>query len=90
MLPWALVCFLQGNTLRAIGLVCTYAVAALSRSVLEPRLVGRQLGLDPLVTLAALYAGYQLWGIGGMILSPMLAVAAMQFAAGTANKAPDK
>lgn len=81
LLPWALVCLLQGNTLRALGLLCTYAVAALSRSVLEPRLVGRQLGLDPLVTLVALYAGYRLWGIGGMILAPMLAVAAMQLAA---------
>jgi predicted PurR-regulated permease PerM len=40
--------------------------------VLEPKLVGRQLGLDPLATLVALYAGFRLWGIGGMILAPLL------------------
>ena len=45
---------------------------------LEPKLVGRHLGLDPLITLFALYAGYKLWGIGGMLLSPLLAVTAMQ------------
>ena len=51
----------------------TYAAAAVLRSVLEPKLVGKQLGLDPLVTLGAMYAGYRLWGIGGMILFPLLA-----------------
>ena len=45
---------------------------------MEPRLLGQQLGLDPLVTLMALYAGYRLWGIGGMLLAPILAVAATQ------------
>ena len=40
--------------------------------------MGRHLGLDPLITLFALYAGYKLWGIGGMLLSPLLAVTAMQ------------
>jgi len=78
LLPWALVSFLQGNTPIAIGLLGTYAVVSLVRSALEPKLVGRQLGLDPLVTLMALYAGYKIWGIGGMILAPLLTVTALQ------------
>lgn len=78
LLPWACVCFLQGDGARAIGLTGIYVVISLTRSVLEPKLVGRQLGLDPLVTLMALYAGYKIWGFGGMILAPMLAVTAMQ------------
>jgi len=78
LLPWALVCLLQGQTVRAIGLLGTYVAAMLSRSALEPRLVGRQLGLDPLVTLAALYAGFRLWGIGGMLLSPVICVAVLE------------
>lgn len=75
LVPWALVCFLQGSHMRGIGLLGVFAVTALTRSVLEPRLVGKQLGLDPLVTLAALYAGFKLWGIGGMLLAPVLSVA---------------
>lgn len=78
LIPWSVVCFLQGNTAQAIGLIATYAAAALLRSVLEPKLVGKQLGLDPLVTLIALYAGYQLWGLPGMLLAPVLAVTATQ------------
>ena len=78
LLPWALVCFLQSDTPRAVGLLSTYAVISLTRSVLEPKLLGNHMGLDPLVTLGALYSGYRLWGFGGMILAPVLAVAAMQ------------
>ena len=74
LLPWGLISLLQGQSVKAIGLLGIYIVALLSRSVLEPRLVGKQLGLDPLVTLIALYIGFQLWGIGGMLLSPMVCV----------------
>lgn len=75
LLPWALVELLQGEGLRALGLVLIYGLAFLTRTLLEPKLVGRHLGLDPLVTLVCLYAGYRFWGIGGMILAPMLTAA---------------
>lgn len=74
LLPWSLICLLQGDTARCIGLAGVYAVVALTRSVLEPRLVGRHLGLDPLVTLFAIYAGYKIAGLPGMLLAPMAAV----------------
>lgn len=74
LIPWAIVCFLQDNSVQAIGLLGIYAVAALSRSAMEPRLVGKQLGLDPLLTLISLYAGYLFWGFGGMLISPILCV----------------
>ena len=78
LVPWSLVSFLQGDRLLAFGLLGLYAAAAVTRTVLEPRLVGRQLGLDPLVTLMALYVGFKLFGLLGMILAPMLAVTTTQ------------
>ena len=78
LLPWALISLLSTQKARAVGLLGLYLAVSLIRSALEPRLVGRQLGLDPLVTLMALYAGYQLWGIGGMIFAPLLTVTALQ------------
>lgn len=75
LIPWAVIALLQGKNLLAIGLLATYAAALLSRTVLEPRLVGRQLGLDPLLTLLFFYAGYKLFGILGMLLAPVLAAA---------------
>lgn len=74
LVPWGVVSFLQGQTLRGFTLLGVYAVAVLTRTVLEPRVVGKHLGLDPLLTLVFLYAGYRLWGILGMVFAPMLAV----------------
>ena len=78
LVPWSLVSFLQGDRLQAFGLLGLYAAAALIRTVLEPRLVGKHLGLDPLVTLMALYVGFKLFGLPGMLLSPILAVTVTQ------------
>ena len=78
LLPWSLICFLQEDTGRAIGLLGCYAVISLSRSILEPKLVGSHLGLDPLAALASIYAGYKLWGLGGLIAAPIIVVLAMQ------------
>lgn len=78
LLPWSLIRLLQGDSAHALGLLGLYVTVSLLRSILEPKLVGSQLGLDPLVTLITLYAGFQLWGIGGMLLAPVLAVTAMQ------------
>ena len=73
LVPWAVICFLQGNGLRGGGLLGVYAVAAIGRTVLEPRILGKSLGLDPLLSLAAVYVGFQLWGIVGIILAPVAA-----------------
>lgn len=57
--------------------------ALVTRSGLEPRLVGRQLGLDPLASLMALYAGYRIAGFPGMILAPILTVTVRELSRGS-------
>ena len=79
LLPWAAVAMLQGMTRRALGLALLYAAAALTRAALEPRLLGRHLGLHPLAALVALYAGFRLCGVGGMLLFPIGAILLRQF-----------
>lgn len=74
LVPWAVICFVQDRNAQALGLLAIYVLVTVARSVLEPRLLGKQLGLDPLLTLIAMYAGFRLWGVLGMILSPMVAV----------------
>ena len=78
LVPWSLVSFLQGDPGRAFALLGLYAAVTVIRTTLEPKLIGKQLGLDPLVTLVAIYGGYRLWGLMGMILTPLLAVAGAQ------------
>lgn len=85
LLPWAVLTAVQGQTVRALGLAALYAVVCVTRSVLEPKLLGKHLGLDPLVTLMTMYAGFRLFGLGGMILAPMLAVTALQLRSSPEN-----
>ena len=78
LLPWSLVSFLQGNNVLALGLLGVFAAVWLVRSVLEPKLIGSELGLDPLITLACIYGGFRIWGIPGMLLSPVAAISIVQ------------
>ena len=71
LIPWSLALFFQGELRRGVGLLILYGAAALTRQALEPRLVGRQIGLDPLLTLLALYTGFRVVGVAGMILFPV-------------------
>ena len=85
LIPWALISFLQEEPKTGFGLLALYGVTALVRTALEPRLVGRHLGLHPLLTLMAFYSGYRLFGLPGMILFPVLALICKQL---TGRKAP--
>ena len=78
LIPWALISFLQADQRMGFGLLALYAAAALTRTVLEPRIVGRQLGLHPLLTLASFYLGYRLFGVPGMLLLPICAILTKQ------------
>lgn len=78
LVPWSLLRFLDGDPAMGVGLLALYGVALTTRSLLEPRLVGKHMGLDPLLTLCALYAGYRLWGVLGMLLAPALTITAME------------
>lgn len=73
LVPWALVLLLQKNFYVGFGLLILYLVTMLVRQILEPRLIGKSLGLHPLVSLFASYAGWQLFGLLGMLLGPIVA-----------------
>jgi sporulation integral membrane protein YtvI len=78
LVPWSIFRLIQDDYVLGLGLLALYAVIWLVRSILEPKLLGKELGLDPLVTLICIYAGFRLWGLGGMLLAPILAMAITQ------------
>lgn len=71
LIPWGILSFLRGETALAVGLLLLYASASLTRTFLEPRFLGRQIGLHPLLTLLSLYAGFRLFGVLGMLFVPV-------------------
>ena len=71
LLPWCLLCLAAGNWGRALILLCLYLVCYFLREFLESRMMGGQVGLTPLETLASVYVGLQLFGFFGFILGPL-------------------
>ncbi len=71
MVPWTVITILQGNYARAIGLAIITAVVWIVRNVMEPKIVGTQVGLHPLLTLMAMYVGAKLFGGFGLLGLPI-------------------
>ena len=76
LVPWAVVQLVQQEYAIALILILTYVAAMLTRTILEPKLLGKHLGLDPLLTLICLYCGYRIWGFWGLFLAPVVTAAA--------------
>lgn len=74
LLPWAVVEFLMGDWKRGLWLCAVWIVVTLVRQLLEPRVVGAQLGLHPLAALCAVWAGFRLLGVWGLLFAPVLAI----------------
>lgn len=69
LLPWALYKLLVGNYKMAIALIVLYGVTQLVRQLIQPKLVGDSVGLNPLLTLVLLYIGYRIGSVLGMIVA---------------------
>ncbi|GAA0797065.1 sporulation integral membrane protein YtvI [Clostridium sp. AF19-22AC] len=69
MIPWALYKVLTGDYKTTVMLLVIYAVTQLVRQLLQPKLVGDSMGMNPLVTLLLLYIGYKVSSVLGMILA---------------------
>ncbi len=72
LMPWTIISLITQNYYTALGLIILYIIITLVRNFTEPKIVGDQLGLNPVVTLIAIYLGYIWMGVGGMILLPII------------------
>lgn len=70
-IPWIVYLFFKGNYSLVIGLSILYAVVLIFRQIIEPKVVAENVGLDPLLTLVALFVGLQLFGFLGLIIGPV-------------------
>ena len=71
MVPWALLCMLGQDYTLAAGIIILYGVVTVTRNIIEPKIIGDQLGLPPLAALCAIYVGFKLFGVIGMIVFPI-------------------
>lgn len=73
LLPWAIISLVIGNTKIGIGMLLLYVIITAVRQTIEPRIVGQQIGLHPILTLILMYVGAQLMGVLGLLILPIIA-----------------
>lgn len=79
LIPWALFSFAVSNSRLGIGLLILYAAVSVIRQLIEPKIVGDSLGIHPLATLASIYVGIKLIGLGGIFVGPIVALSLKSF-----------
>ncbi|MEN9406777.1 MAG: sporulation integral rane protein YtvI [Bacillota bacterium] len=73
-IPWASYLFFDGNNYWGFGLLASYILIILIRQLVEPKLMAKHVGITPLAFLIAIFVGVKLFGLGGIIIGPIVMV----------------
>lgn len=71
LIPYAIYSFIIGNTAFAIGTAIIWIIWAVLKQLIEPKVVSKQMGIHPIFTLIAMYTGYKIIGMLGLMLGPI-------------------
>ena len=72
MVPWAVVDMVLAQYGEAAALMAVWGVIVLFRRFAEPKVLGDQTGLSPILSLVGIYVGMKLGGVLGMVVGPLL------------------
>ncbi len=80
LIPWGLIeIFFMKDTFKGVGLLILFVIVTVVHQITEPKIVGGSLGIPPLVTIVVMYAGLKIFGIVGIIIGPIIALAVKAF-----------
>ena len=74
LVPFGIFKLIIGNTYQGVGIIILLVIQTIIRQLAEPKILGKNLGVHPIVTLLILYVGYALFGIVGILLVPIFTV----------------
>lgn len=74
LIPWAIYSAITGNIGMGIGLLVIYLVVTVVRQLIEPKVVSQNIGVHPFITLLAMYIGFKIFGLFGLIVGPVVMV----------------
>ena len=74
MVPWAVISSLNGDVRLGIAIIILWIIMSLIRQLLEPRIVSGKIGIHPIFTLIAMYTGFKIIGVMGMLLGPIVLI----------------
>ena len=73
LVPWSVYSFVVADVRMGVWLLVIFVVATVMRNILEPKILGRRIGVHPFLIVASAYLGYTLLGGAGLLLGPILA-----------------
>jgi predicted PurR-regulated permease PerM len=85
-LPWALWRLVNGQYASAAWFVLLYLLSSMTRQLLEPRLIGKGIGVPPLLVLFSVYVGVKIFTRCGFLLGPISAFLIWQLASDRVEK----
>lgn len=74
MIPWAIICAINGDINLGIAIIVLLIIMSISRQILEPKLVSKNIGVHPIFTLIAMYTGFKIIGIIGLLIGPIILI----------------
>lgn len=73
-IPWIGYLFLTAHYPLTMGLSIIYIVIIITRQIIEPKVISANIGISPLITLLAVFISIQLWGLLGVLITPLILV----------------
>ena len=80
MVPWAVIDMVLANYGEAAALMAVWGVIVLFRRFAEPKILGDQTGLSPILSLVGIYVGMKIGGVLGMVVGPLLLLVCINLA----------
>lgn len=74
MIPWAIICALNGDINLGIAIIILLIIMSVVRQILEPKLVSKNIGVHPIFTLIAMYTGFKIIGVIGLLVGPIVLI----------------
>ena len=79
LLPWGIILIASGNSFKGFGILVLYLVITLIRNFCEPKIIGSQIGINPLFTLIAMFVGLKVFGFWGIFIFPVVFIVTVKY-----------
>lgn len=86
MVPWTIVLLIQGNSVAGIAVFALWLTWSVIKQFIEPKFVSKQMGMHPIFTLIAMYTGFKLFGVIGLLLGPIIFLIIREVFSNNVNK----
>ncbi len=77
LVPWALISLIYGDMYSFVSLLIIQALVFVVRQLAEPKVISKQIGVHPILTLISIYIGLKFFGIMGVIFAPVITLLAV-------------